>query len=164
MKREEQIKKALKLLNPPLSEREECEERIKDALNIIEVEATGQDSHKDWVSKPTKKKLLSYQIGLERAQAAHDALPRRAKFVFRDIDFKKHIEACERLRNRPSGQPKRARPKQRLAATEAYSLLRHYDIKATTTRRGKWDSLAAILCGVSTTLSHYCCEVAKSRH
>lgn len=164
MTREEQIKEALKVLNPPPSERKECIERLDDILNIIAVETTNKDSHKDWVSKDTKNKLLHYQIALERAQAAYNALPARAKLVYRNIDFKTHIESCERRINTPSGQPKRTGTKQRFAVVEARGLLSHYGVKATTTRHGKWDALAAILCGdPSTTLSHYCREVTKSR-
>jgi hypothetical protein len=98
-----------------------------------------------------------------RAQITHNALPIKVKFfAFREVDFKKQIEVCDRLADQPSGHPKRSATKQRLAATEAYHLLRYYDRSVNTTRGGKWCDLSAILYGDPLAdLFHYCCQLAK---
>jgi hypothetical protein len=161
MTRDEQVRAALKVLAPTSDQREACKERIEDTLNVVGVT---NDGWKELRTKKTKLKLRPFLAALRRVQAAHNALPPQVKFyAFRDPDFKRQIEACDRLLAKPS-VPKTP-TKQRLAATEARALLIHYGRPVATTRRGKWCQLAAILYGdQSANFYHHCCEVMKGRN
>jgi hypothetical protein len=165
MTRDQQMRAALKVLAAPRDQLGAYKEEIDDALNIVEVEVTN-DGSKEWVTKKTKGKLRSFRAALRRVQAAHNALPAQVKFfAFRDLDFEKQIAVCDRLLAKPSGQPKRAATKQRLAAREARGLLMRYGHKVSVTRGGKWCELAAILYGDEMAdLYHHCCAAKKDRN
>lgn len=146
MTRDEQVKLALALLKPKVTDRDQCRQRIEEALNVITETETEMGKTKDfYASKETKLKVKAHRRALDRVRTTYNALPDAVKFS--TLDVQKHVADCDAILKLPSEQQDDRAWKQQVAAAGALDLLQSCGRKASVTRHGQWDRLAAILYG-----------------
>jgi hypothetical protein len=154
MTRDQQVAKALALLAPPPTQREECNYEIRRALDRIENATAFARSCRAANSK-NKGGLTSYHAALRRLRSAFSALDPaiRPFFSFADSAYAtgemldKEIAKAEGFLNRPPAPPRRHASRSKAAVGAAYDLLGWWNHEAMVTRGGKWDKLAKILAG-----------------
>ncbi len=145
MSREEQINKALDLINPPPDRRDECRRDIERALDII----AGGERAVVVTAGITKKKLRAHSAALRRLQITSTgiipAITRRV--IDRAVDF----DRCWTGESEPSRGWKPPPPglKERDAVQLARDLLVIWDRRAwlTVSRKSNWYKLAVVLYG-----------------
>ena len=149
--RDQQVRKALKVLAPSAAERAECVDEIKSAIED-EVECS------DWPtpnSKKVRQAIKKYLQTLRRAQIAHKELFKLDLITGGALaplppSIIEEIEFCEEWLKEPTDPPRRTAYKQRAAVKEARTLVLKYCKQkkdATQTKGNKWHSLSAILFG-----------------
>jgi hypothetical protein len=157
MTRDQQLHAAAELLGHP-----DDMSDVHSAIIIVNV----AKSTKHLYSKNAKRKLIAYIAALRRLAAADTSL-RSIPYQQLWVPFipakivNEHLAKCQQ---QLAAWPKKSGTKgdierRRLAALMARHLLGG---RATTTRRGKWCRLAAILFGdPNVDLFRQCCEIAK---
>ena len=140
----EQRRKALELLAPPPSRRDECLRDIEYALDWVSGPA--RTAFKKFGSKEGRAGLRRYASALRRALAAYQNLHPRirpwfsitetAYIVGQPTHLHREIAKAEAILDRPSSSSRAAQHK--AAVAMAYNLLSWHGHKATTTRGGKW--------------------------
>ena len=151
MTRDQQIRKALKLLAPPTAEREECRHEIRLALDRVEnFTAFARSSRasrskkradcrvttlrSDGCSTPSILSIRRSSLGSISPQA----------FTTRTT-IEAEIAKAESLLAQPSAPPRRDGSRNKAAVAAAYDLLTWRGHTATVTRGGIWEKLAKIL-------------------
>jgi hypothetical protein len=148
--REQQIERALEILEPPPDKRAICQQNIEFCLDDMETFRGGNASLKQIRSKASARAWLSYNRALKRLRSAHDALVAEGweEPPIAIEDMERAIEASERYRDGENFVRFAAR-EEACAVDRAHELLRQWRPKerVTTTKGGKWWSLSAILFG-----------------
>lgn len=157
MTRDQQIRKALKLLAPLPRECAECEHEIVLALDRVEHRAEAARSFRVASSKKGKAGLESYYAALRRLRSAYNSLDPAISpwFSLAETVYKpgeatvvdREIAKVKRFLARPSVRPRREASRNKAAVAAAYDLLGWQGRKATVTRSGTWAQLAQILAG-----------------
>ena len=157
MTRDQQIRKALELLEPPPSQRAECQHDIKITLDRVERGAAAARSFRVAGSKKGKAGVRSYYAALRRVRAAFRAIDPaiRRWFSLAEIAYvagrptviDREIEIAEVFLARPSQRPRPDASRNKFAVAAAYDLLIWWNQRAVVTRSGKWAKLAKILTG-----------------
>ena len=149
--REQQIRKALKLLTPPTAEHEEWRHQICLALDRIENVTLLTRSSRASRSK-RKGGLPRYHAALRRLLHAFDSLDAALKPWFNlapglptRTTIEKEIDKAESLMAQPSASPRRDGSRNKAAVAAAYDLLTWRGHTANVTRGGLWEKLAQIL-------------------
>lgn len=158
MKREQQIRAAVKLLD------DRGRVAVERALYKMEYEKTNiHEVIKRQQSPDFKRALCGLLSALRRARKWQDKLPYEFQNEFADL--KKYEEGCERaLALAPIAKPKRDEFKKRLAVREAHDLLLQHGYKPSKTRHKQWYRLSAILYGNrSANLYRFLCELQKKK-
>lgn len=154
MTREQTIKKALELLDPPRGERGNCRTLIETMLSAVQVAIEDAKAEKATCSKQGKASLKRYVAALRRVRVAHSALDpswrHRSGFIVPGA-ISNDIEEAERLLRR-SPRPRARSPnmRSRAAVAVSYFLLRRYGHETLVTRNGHWYRLAKLLAGSET--------------
>ena len=151
MTRDQQIRKALKLLAPPAAEREECRHEIRLALDRVENFTASARSSRASRSKK-KGGLPRYHAALRRLLNAFDFLDPALKPWFNlapgfttRTTIEAEIAKAESILAQPSAPPRRDGSRNKAAVAAAYDLLTWRGHNATVTRGGRWEKLAQIL-------------------
>jgi len=158
MTRDQQIRKALKLLAPPY--RAETQHDIKIALDKVERGAAAARSFRVAGSKKGKAGLRRYCAALRRLRASYNAidpairpwfsLAETAYVAGNPTVIDREIAMAAVFLDRPSPPPRRNASRNKLAVAAAHDLLFWWGHKAVVTRGGKWAQLAKILAGNQT--------------
>ena len=160
MTRDQQIRKALKLLAPPPGERAECQYDIGLALDRVESGAAAARSFRVAGSKKGKAEVRRYCAALRRLRTAYRSLDPAIRPWFslaetayvagKPTVIDREIARAESFLDRPSPPPRRHASRIKAAVAAAYDLLQWWGHKAAVTRGGKWADLAKILAGERT--------------
>ena len=155
MTRDQQIRKALELLAPPLPERGECQHDIGLALVRVEHGAAAARAFRVAGSKKGKVGLRRYCAALRRLRNAYRSLDPAIRpwfslaetaYVAGKATFiDREIAKADAFLDRPSPPPRRDASRNKAAVAAAYDLLHWWGHKAAVTRGGKWAQLAKIL-------------------
>ena len=155
MTRDQQIRKALEVLAPPLRERAECQHDIGLALDRVEQGAAAARSFRVAGSKEGKAGLGRYHAALRRLRNAYYSLDPAIRPWFSLVEtayvagkptvVDREIAKTESFLDRPSPPPRRDASRNKAAVAAAYDLLGWWGHKAAVTRGGKWAQLAKIL-------------------
>ena len=153
MTKDQQIQEALKLLDPPAAEREECLHEIHRALGRVENFTAFARSSR--ASRLKKGGLLPYHAALRRLLRAFDSLDPAIKpwlsLAHPAYTTRARIEAeiakTEAFLKQPPAPPRRDGSRNKAAAAAAYDLLTWRGHNPTVTREGTWEELAQILAG-----------------
>jgi len=153
--RDQQIRKALEVLAPPLRERAECQHDIGLALDRVEQGAAAARSFRVAGSKEGKAGLGRYHAALRRLRNAYYSLDPAIRPWFSLVEtayvagkptvVDREIAKTESFLDRPSPPPRRDASRNKAAVAAAYDLLGWWGHKAAVTRGGKWAQLAKIL-------------------
>jgi hypothetical protein len=153
--RDQQIRKALELLSPPLRERAECQRDVGLALDRVEQGAAAARSFRVAGSKKGKAGLKRYCAALRRLRNAYHSLDpsirpwfslaETAHVAGKATVIDREIAKAESFLDRPSPPPRRDASRNKAAVAAAYDLLHWWGHKAAVTRGGKWAQLAKIL-------------------
>ena len=148
MTRDEQVRAALKIVQPKASRRDECVKLIHDTLDFLDIEEASLRDGFNLVSMPTKSKMKALQKALNRVRVTYKVLPWNTQMAFRDLEItvQKWLTTCDQFLNEPSN-PKMRSNRQRDAVHEATLFLGNYGWPSVTSRRSKWCLLAAIFYG-----------------
>ncbi len=172
MTREDQIKKAVRLLKP--ADRAACEKYLNEALDDLAKTKAENQHIRDIAS--ARKALTAYRKVLLRAKVAYKRLPDGVKPTLqalgriggqRGVDFEALIRDCDRVLTGPHPSSKRDYFKYNAAAW-AKNILDLMIMESPLTHNGKWPKLAAILHGDASSdsddLFHHCSEYNASRN
>jgi hypothetical protein len=157
--RNQQVRKALKLLAPPPSRLAECHYDIGVALDRVEHSAAAARSFREAGSKKGRAALRRYVAALRRLNQAYVSLDPAIRPWFSLVErayiagtatiIDREIAMAEAFLNRPSLPPRRDASRAKAAVAAAYDLLKWWGHNAAATRGGKWAELAKILAGNS---------------
>jgi hypothetical protein len=157
MTRDQQIRRALKLLAPPPRRRAEGQHDIEVALDRVEGGAASARCFRVARSKKGKEGVRRYFAALRRLRNAYRALDPAIKPWFSLAEFAyvvgqptvidREIKIAEAFLARPSPPPHRDASRNKIAVAAACDLLDWWGQRAGVTRRGKWAQLANILTG-----------------
>ncbi len=157
MTRDQQIRKALELLAPPRSQRAECQQDIKIALDRVEHGAAAAQSFRVAGSKKGKAEVMRYCAALRRLRNAYHglgpairpwfSLSETAYIAGKPTMIDREIALAEVFLVRLSPPPRPDARRNKLAVAAAYDVLNWRSQRAMITRNGKWAKLAAILAG-----------------
>jgi hypothetical protein len=155
--RDQQIRKALKLLAPPPSQRAQCRQDIGAMLDRVEYGAVSARSFRVASSKKGKAGVRRYYAALRRLRSAYNALDPAVRPWFSLTEtayiagkptlIDREITTAENFLDRPSPPPRRAADRNKAAVAAAHALLSWWGRKAVVTRGGKWEQLSKILAG-----------------
>jgi hypothetical protein len=172
MTRRAQIAEALKVLQPPATERDECRRQVEHALDVMAATLRGVEVIKA-ERAACRRSGRSYHAALERALAVSKARASDGGALVMPIARLEHaVKFAAEWRAKFS----RALPRGAIAERQATALARHllwqWDRPAPKTRGGPWHELAAILLGdhsadlfrhLRAFRDPYCAEIAPSR-
>ncbi len=161
MTREQQISKALKLLDPPPHERENWRKHVEEALIWQQTVFQNKEDEIEWAgSKQGKKALTRYVDALREVRASYAALnPSIQRFLPQQMFSIEHnlieAEAMQTHYSRPRRRP--LNKTARAAVSSAGILLIQCGLQAEldNTRKGKWHELAKVLADTRSDLRHY---------
>jgi hypothetical protein len=149
--RDQQIRKALRLLAPPPGRRAECEHDIGLALDRVKRGFAAARSFRAAVSKKGKAGLRRYSAALRRLRSACNSLDPAIRpwlslaLCMKAIDLEREIKMAEALLDQRGPPPRRDGGRNKIAVAAAHDLLEWWGHKAAVTRGGKWAELAKIL-------------------
>jgi hypothetical protein len=143
LSREDQIRKALAILQPPAGQRQLCERQIEKVLDVVEREPKrqqlGSKKNRDLFRK--MEQLLK-QVKIMKSKLA----PIDPESGWDQLDVQQWLAVCD-TRARLEPQPRRLRLPQCYAAEGAWLLLYLWDGPISRTKGGDWERLTAILYG-----------------
>jgi hypothetical protein len=155
---EDQIKLAIKLLRPTAAEKDHCDEYIRYILNELWLADTGP------LPKPYRDALGKQLRAARRFAAAQKETSRFFKAIPDEKpygpDLSLHIELLTTQLAKPERKPVNT---QQEAAAQARDLLEAYGRPVTTTPRGEWCKLAAILNGTPNKRMDRHCRAVQPR-
>jgi hypothetical protein len=153
MTRNQQVRRALKLLRPPPAKRAECEHEIGLELDRIKTAAGAARAYRLATSPKNKGGLKRYYAALRELRAASNALDPAIKPWFslavsgKTLDLGREIEIAEVLLKQKSPPPARDATRQKIAVAAAHELLEWWGHQPRITRGGHWAELTKILLG-----------------
>jgi hypothetical protein len=164
MTRDEQIKGALALLDPPPHERKDWRHQIERTLDSIDWGCRTAAGLKAPSSKKGKAALGRYVKALRELQKAYDALPPSLRPWFSLVEtayvagtptvIDRELATAQPLLAKKSAPPKRDAILGKLAAEWAYRLLLLRRRKASLTRGGEWERLGKIFSNGTPVFEH----------
>jgi hypothetical protein len=133
MKREEQVRRALRLIKPAADRRKDCKSHIQETLGLYGFDGTTHAKLNELPPKQRKQAATKFRAALKRVISTSH--PFQGTSMFGSVDEErsellsltsKFIGRCDQIISTSLGPPKRNSDKQRWAAREAVYLLFQY--------------------------------------
>jgi hypothetical protein len=157
MKRDQQIRRVLQLIAPPIHRQAEYRRDIEAALKKIDWQAKAAHAFRIATSKTGKAQVNRYAKALKRTRNAYNAIDQAIRPWFSIVEaayivgeptlFDREIDVAEAFLDRPSARPRPQAKRNEIAVDAACDLLVRWGQQVVTTRGSTAEQLAKILAG-----------------